>query len=190
MRWITLIPLLLASTQALAQTPDYEQKFWQKSLLGWGGIALRCIAEEIKEVTAICDAAAQEADFLTATAKIPFVYTGRSTAIEHYQRISNSDLKHPITLSIKIVQAGFDGNRGVTAYAEISAGDFYIDAVEAGAQETEPTYRPKSGQLEIWLDGVIAYGPADYVKSELIEKLKSFTKEFVTNYIKYRKPMN
>ena len=186
MRNLLFLVVMLVTIPALAQMSKEEQLFWEQNLLGWDGIAARCHGPPFPHVDLICEAVVQEVDFLTATAKIPFVYTGRSNQFTHRRKAHKAGIKNAIDLDIRA-----HASRGdfIGIYGQLSAGSFYIDAVETGAKKNKPEHRPKSGEFVIWDRRAISQGPVDEVSNDIADTLKGFAKEFITLYIKYRKPI-
>jgi hypothetical protein len=62
--------------------------------------------------------------------------------------------------------------------------------LKARANEREPEHYAKSGDLVIWESRtVIGTGPANDLAKSVADRLKGEVKEFVTLYIKHRKPI-
>jgi len=184
-----LVVILLGTIPSqLANAQESEAKFNRQQFFGWGGIAARCVGEDLPVIERFCSAIARELDFLTATAKIPFIYTGRpKNLLGHLMKVSEAGIKNP--LHLRIIVAATKGDDVAALHAQLAAGAFYSDAVETGANKTKPEHYPKSGEFIIWGGGGIVKGPTDELAESLADSFKGFIKEFVTLYIKYRKPI-
>jgi hypothetical protein len=118
-----------AQLAAVQSDEQRENDFWDKSFLEWGGIAARCDGQAIAAIVRLCEEIARELDFLTATAKIPFVYTGQSNILQHYMKVTEAQIENPI--QVEIHAAATKESDVIGLYGRLVAGSFYTDAVES-----------------------------------------------------------
>jgi hypothetical protein len=154
-RIFTALCFLLFPLAAFGQSSDELTAFNKKQFAGWGGIVFRCLpSNEPDQIELdLCSAAAADARFLAATAKIPFEDVGNKDFFE--VSIAAGELNGALILEARIQSTQ---GHSPAIYMVLRAGDFYSNAVELGATEGSNEGQPRSGDLVLWERNVLASG--------------------------------
>ncbi len=187
---IAFLVVLGASMGSVAGT-DQEvlDRVYKEQYAGWGGIILRCLHEEKSEPgKRICDNIRTDAEFLAATAKVPFHGETGSDPGKVYAEAMLASLESiPDGLYLD-VEVRITGSDPIAAAVGFEAGDYYSEAIDQSDADG-PAALPKSGTLVFWSPMMVAYGPNQSaffsgVRDATETTLKQFFSTFVKHWTK------
>jgi hypothetical protein len=183
-RIFTTLCLLLCPLAAFGQSSEELTAFYKEQFAGWGGIVFRCLPDnETDQVQfAMCSAAAADARFLAATAKIPF------------EDLGNRDFFQVVIAARKlnsalIIESRIRSTQGQlrSVYMGLRAGDQFLNAVEKGAEQGSNEDLPRAGDLVLWERDVIASGgPENELRRSVSESFRVILTEFFGVFVESR----
>ncbi len=142
---------------ASAQESAEERQFNIDQFKGWTGLLLNCEKNSADPalVQAICNVAKTEFTYLAENSKIPYRI---SVGEDMFRRtVMGHEIGTPLTLTIRTIPTS--GNSYAKAvYVEVSAENFYSNAVDQEADAGDPEGLPRAGELNLWRGNMIASG--------------------------------
>lgn len=175
-------PAVAADDWIFKPEAEQEREFYTAQFAGWGGIILNCLHHKASEPgKRICGNIKTDAEFLAATAKMPFhSLLGSNSFLVSLARIRKIPDALVLEVNVGTIGTGFIG---VTIRFE--AGSIYSKAIDK-SEKDGPETMPKGGTLVLWSRTVSAMGTDN---SELYRDIRSSTetvlKNFFSLFLKY-----
>ncbi|MHB1104490.1 MAG: hypothetical protein ACYC0C_17295 [Devosia sp.] len=180
-----MIAAIVMASPALAQADLEDREYWTKSLLNFDSLGFRCILSPADDYnTQICENAAKQAAFFAAAADLRFHNSGTAVYGMHLFEMAQAGLVFPLDMELEVMSVGNGTTRAT--YVRLTLEHFYSDAIEDGALPTSPGYRPKPGDLELWMSSGMATGPLGGHVGAINDMLNIKVREALTLITKYR----
>ncbi len=163
---------------------EQERAFLKEQFAGWGGIILQCWhAEKSEPGKRICDNIITDAEFLAATAKVPFHGMIRGTQFTiALAQASRGIVPDGLVLEVEVAIAGSDY---IAAAIRFEAGDFYSEAVDQSDSDGAAAL-PKGGTLVLWDHMTVASGPNQSTFfSAVRDATETILKQFFSMFVKH-----